>query len=56
MASRSQTRPVVGAVREDAGPGMIGHDGRERRGYFIAASYILATWSQLTRWSMKALR
>jgi hypothetical protein len=26
------------------------------RDYFIAASYILATYSQLTRWSTKALR
>ena len=41
-------RPRPGARRGAA---------RHQRGsYFIAASYILATWSQLTRWSMKALR
>jgi hypothetical protein len=28
----------------------------QRSSYLIAASYILATWSQFTKWSMKALR
>src|SRR5262245_51102139 len=42
---------LITAMNATMSPGQL-----RRADYFIAASYILATYSQLTRWSTNALR
>jgi hypothetical protein len=52
-ADAIDTHPVWSLSRPEAEQET---SGIAARNYFIAASYILATYSQLTRWSMNALR
>jgi hypothetical protein len=52
-ADAIDTHPVWSLSRPEAEQET---SGIATRNYFIAASYILATYSQLTRWSMNALR
>ena len=47
---------VAAIARQDRGGCSHTVEAARVGGYFIAASYILATYSQFTRWSMNALR
>src|SRR5262249_55882756 len=57
VSSAAQARPFAFVAVHSIRELVLGRDrdpGCTR--YFMAASYIFATYSQLTRWSMKALR
>ena len=54
QVDRATAESIAAPIPADCQPSLV--YGRSGAAYFIAASSILATYSQLTRWSMKALR